>query len=273
MTIGAERQYDFRVIELARINPPLLPMREAMDLEKLEELKGSIREKGVVSPLGVYVDGDRFTIIYGHRRYVAAGAIGERVVPCRVHVDGNAREEDYKFTENYYREDVNPAAEATWFADLLERKHAGNIEALCAALGLKESFIQGRLDLLRGDELVLQALRERKIVLGVARELNKMRDQGWRRHYLADALEQGANSTTVRIWRMNYERYQTQQELAASGAVPAVEPSSEAPLGSADICLICRSADDLHEMEYVRVHKSCLQVHERNTRATLAAGG
>lgn len=264
MTIGVERQYDFRVLELGRIDPPPVAMREAMDPEKLEELKASIRAKGVVSPLGVYVAGDRFTIIYGHRRYIAARAIGERVVPCRVHADGSAREEDYKFTENYYREDVNPAEEATWFADLLERKHAGNIEALCAELSLKESFIQGRLDLLRGDAAVLQALRERRIVLGVARELNKIHDEGWRRHYLTDALEQGANSTTVRTWRMNFERYQTQQDLVARGAVPDVAPSSEAPLGTLDACLICGRTVGQHVMTYVKVHNDCLSVHQRN---------
>jgi ParB/RepB/Spo0J family partition protein len=267
-----DRSFDFRLIALEAIDPPPVPMRDAMDPEKLGELEASIRDKGILSPLGVYARGDRFVIIYGHRRYVAAQHVGELAVPCRVHEDGSAREEDYKFTENYFREDVNPAAEAAWFADLLERKHAGNIEALCAELGLRESFVQGRLDLLRGGEDVLLALRDHSITLSVARELNKIRPADWRSFYLADAIAQGATAAIVQRWRIERERLAKIEAAEARGELAAVPAAIESPIHSIDVCLVCALPDDPLEMEFARVHKDCARAHRRAQRAALAGG-
>lgn len=268
----SDRAYDFRVIPLEAIDPPPIPMRDGMDPEKLAELEASIRDKGILSPLGVYQAGDRYVIIYGHRRYIAAHHLGELAVPCRVHADGSAREEDYKFTENYFREEVNPASEAAWFADLLDRKHAGNVEALCAELGLRESFVQGRLDLLRGGEDVLLALRDHLINLAVARELNKIKAPDWRAFYLADAIKHGATAATVQGWRLERERADRVAHAEASGQIANVAPSSEAPIETIDACLLCALTDDPLEMEYARVHRDCLRAYRRTQRAALAGG-
>jgi ParB family chromosome partitioning protein len=270
MTDPAARLYDFRVIALDLIDPPPAPMRESFDPAKLEELTHSIRDKGIVSPIGVYASGDRFVVIYGHRRRVAAELAGELAAPCRVHPDGTAREEDYKFTENYYREEVNPAEEATWFAHLLETKHAGQIEPLAAELRLSVNFLNGRLDLLRGDPAILQALREKRLNLAVARELNKIRNPAWRAHYLADAIEMGATAAMVRTWRTNAERTDALQAAAADPDAEAIAPSTAAPIVSQDLCILCLDPGDNHETEFVRVHRSCLQVHRRAQRGAAA---
>jgi len=261
------RSYDFRVIPLDLIDPPPLPMRDAMDDTKLAELTDSIARKGVQSPLGVYERDGRFVISYGHRRRVAAERAGETLLPCRVYADGGATEEDDKWTENYYREEVNPAEEATWFADLLERKHGGAIEALCADLHLRESFVNGRLDLLRGDPLVLEALRARKVNLAVARELNKVKEPDWRRHYLADAVDMGATADIVKGWRIARERTATLAAAAADPNAPTVAPSSEVPIESAETCILCLIPGDEHDMAYVRVHRTCWTVHRRHQHA------
>lgn len=265
-----ERAYDFRVLPIEAIDPPPIPMRDAMDPDKLRELESSIRQKGILSPLGVYAAGDRYVLIYGHRRYVAAEHVGEARVPCRVHADGHAREEDFKFTENYMREEVNPAAEAAWFADLLERKHAGNIEALCADLGVRESFVQGRLDLLRGGADVLLALRDQTINLAVARELNKIKAPDWRAFYLADAVKYGATAATVQGWRLERERAARVEAAEGSGAGIVAAIPAEVPIQTVDHCLICALPDDPLEMEYARVHRDCARAHRRAQRAALA---
>lgn len=263
----AARDYDFRVLALRDIDPPPIVMRESMDDVKLGELVTSIRDKGVVSPIGVYENEGRFTIIYGHRRFVAAERAGELSLPARVHADGTAREEDYKFTENYYREEVNPAEEATYFADVLDRKFDGDILGMCAHFGLTESFVQGRLDLLRGDDDVLAALKAKKISLGVARELNKMKDAGYRRLRLADAMEIGASITTVQSWRIQDQRTLDANANLAHGAAGNVAPSTESPLTNVDVCPFCDLDDDQHDMEFVRVHRSCHQIQRRRLRA------
>lgn len=261
------RSYDFRIIPRELIDPPSIPMREAMDPTKLEELTESIRRKGVQSPIGVSQVGDRFTIRYGHRRHVASERAGESMLPCRVYPIDDAAEEDDKFTENYYREPVNPAEEATYLADILDRKFGGAIEEMAKHFGLTVAFIDGRLDLLRGDDDVLMALRAKKINLAVARELNKFKHAGDRRFRLADAIEAGATAGVVQSWRIQDERVRAVTEAVARGELPNVAPSTEAPLASVDTCLLCDLDDDQHDMEHVRLHRSCVTTQRRQLRA------
>lgn len=266
------RSYDFRVIALDLIDPPPTPMRESMDDAKLEELTQSIRADGVLMPLGVFEVAGRFRIIYGHRRSVAARAAGESAVPCRVHADGDAREEDFKLIENSLREDVNPAEEATWLADLLERKCGESIEKLCGLVGRKESWINGRLDLLRGGADVLQALRDQKINLAVARELNKIKDAGYRGLALEDAVRDGATAADIQRRRMEFERTLRVQELSTRPDIASVEPSTAAPFHSVENCLLCALAEDHLQMVRVNVHKDCLTQHIRMQRAAVQGG-
>ena len=261
------RSYDFRLIPLEAIDPPAITMREHMDDRKLEELAASIRSDGLRQPIGVRPVGDRYRVAYGHRRLIACGLVGEAAIPCFVLADDSDEEEAAKIAENWLREDTNPAEDATYFAYLLEHRYDGNIELLCRSLGVKESRVQGRLDLLRGDSAVLEALRASRITLAVARELNRMKDEGWRRHYLADAIEQGATASVVQRWRIDADR---RAELArTSGAEPDADASAAAPvpLTSIDRCLLCALDDDPLEMEFVRVHRSCHTQHRRLQRA------
>ena len=263
------RSYDFRLLPLALIDPPAVSMREHMDDRKLEELAASIRSDGLRQPIGVRPVGERYRVSYGHRRVIACGLVGETLVPCFVLADDSDLEEAAKVAENWFREDTNPAEDATYFAYLLENRYEGDIERLCRSLGVKESRVQGRLDLLRGDAGVLEALRANRITLSVARELNRIKDDGWRRHYLADAIEQGATASVVQRWRIDADR---RADLAAGGGLPgdsAAESVTASPLTSIDRCLLCALDDDPLEMEFVRVHRSCHTQHRRLQRAAV----
>jgi ParB/RepB/Spo0J family partition protein len=263
MNDDAGRRYDFRVIPIAAIDPPARSMREQMDDAGLDELRVNIQRNGILQPLGVVPVGDRFRISWGHRRFIAAGMAGEMTLPCRVLLDGDVREEEFKYVENTFRENVNPAEEASWLADLLDTRYGGDIETLCAALNVKESTVNGRLDLLRGDPAVLAALKAREIGIGVARELNKMREPSWRAYRLGDAIAHGSTERVVRDWRISDEKHLSLQRAAENGELPTVPPSTEVPIGSADRCELCGESDDPTDMEYVRVHRSCARIHRR----------
>jgi ParB/RepB/Spo0J family partition protein len=259
MTDAARRRYDFRVVSIDAIDPPERAMREQMDDDELDKLAANIKRNGILQPPGVVPVGDRFRISWGHRRLVAAQMAGEHAIPVRVLLDDDVQEEEFKYAENTFRENVNPAEEATWLADLLEHKHGGDLDSLCLALNLKESTVNGRLDLLRGDDQVRAALQTNKIGLGVARELNRMKEPSWRAYRLAEAIEQGSTERVVRDWRISDERTLAVQRATADGSIPAVPPSTEAPIGTVDMCLLCTLASDQNEMDYVKVHRSCLR--------------
>ena len=272
MSDDERRRYDFRVIAIELIDPPERSMREEMDDRALEELAANIKRNGVLQPLGVVPVEERYRISWGHRRFEAAKLAGERELPCRVLFDNDVREEEFKYVENTFREAVNPMAEATWLADLLEHKYGNYLDRLCDALNLKQSTVEGRLDLLRGWPEVQEALRAKRIVLGVARELNRMKDHGWMKYRLADAISQGASERTVREWRLADNKTLEAQRLLTSGEIPATPPSTEAAYGTVDTCILCWLPEDQHEMDYVKVHRDCLKQLMRRVRAEQREG-
>lgn len=265
------RDYDFRVIAIELIDPPLVAMRETMDDRKLAELAADIRENGLRQPIGVRPVADRFRVSYGHRRRVACELAGEPLIPCLVLADDDDVEEAGKIAENWLREETNPAEEATYFARLLEQKYRGAIEPMCRALGVTEARINSRLALLLGHEFVLDALRAKRINLAVARELNKVKNEGYARLYLSQAIEFGATAAVVARWRIAREQMDKAAELEASGQIVTAPAESLTPAQSVDHCILCALASDPLEMEYVRVHRSCLTSWLRQQRAQLEA--
>ena len=73
-----------REIPVGDIDPP-----PAAENAALDELAQSIREVGVLQPLLVVQQGNRFTIVSGGNRYRAARDAGFRTVPCLVHESGS----------------------------------------------------------------------------------------------------------------------------------------------------------------------------------------
>ncbi|MBC7239606.1 MAG: ParB N-terminal domain-containing protein, partial [Chloroflexi bacterium] len=70
---------------LLYLNPrDLLPSRRNVrtDPGDLAGLAETIREHGVLQPLGVVREGDAYRVIYGHRRRDAAIVAGLDRVPC-----------------------------------------------------------------------------------------------------------------------------------------------------------------------------------------------
>lgn len=268
----SDRAYDFRLIPIELIDEPEFAMRETMDEQGLEELAANIRDRGLIQAISVRAVGDRFRVAAGHRRRIACGMAHESPIPCFVIGDDDDVEESTKIAENWLREETNPAEEATYFAHLLENRYNGAIEPLCRALSVTESRVNGRLELLRGDARVLDALRRKQIPLGVARELNRFKKPDWIYHYLCDAIEFGATVSVVQRWRIEYERREALADPAAAAAAAGVAPSDASPIASVDRCLLCALEVTGIDGEFVRVHRDCHSAHRRMQAAALAQG-
>lgn len=251
-----------RELPLARIDDPAVPARETMDDEKFAALVESIRAIGVIQPIAVKPIGDRFEVVAGHRRTLAARAAELEHVPCLV-VDGALElTEAIKLHENARREDLNPAEEALWFQNLLETQAGGDTSRLAELLGEGRQYVEARLVLLRDDPEVFAALRAGQITLTVASELNRFTDQGARRSHLEAAIKGGATGRLVREWRVAYERLVGKRaEVDSSGT--ANLGGTVQPADSVLTCLFCCSSADPHVMQLVYMHAHCLLAFER----------
>lgn len=262
-----------RFIPIALIDPPELAMREAMSDAGLVALAESMRDLGQLEPIGVKVAGDRFRVIYGHRRRIAGELAGLVELECKVYPEDTPFEEAMKVAENADQEPVNPVGEATYYAHLFETFCGRDVEKVAKFVHKPLSRILDRLDLLRGDEHVLQALRDEKISQAVARELNKVKDDSYRALFLADAIRDGMNSTAVKHRRQELERTLRYNQLSQDMAAAPVDPSTAPAIVTIDACVLCLTGGDEHEMEYVRVHRSCRAVHARQLTSGAPGGG
>ena len=245
----------WRALPLDLIDEPAHAMRETFDEQALAELTESVSEMGVILPAIVRAVNGRYEIIDGHRRYIAAQRAGLSSLPCIVTDDAGLAAEARKIHANLWREDVNPAEQATFLDFLLHHYCDGDVDVLCRLTHQRRAYVEERLLLLCGDPQVLVALRDRQVSLAVARELNLVRDPCNRRMWLDAAVKGGATSRVVREWRLR-------EQLAVDAIPPAPttgdnQYTSLPPPVTTLVCFCCESGEDPWELELLYVHRRC----------------
>jgi len=110
-----------QTLAIDRLKPGRFQPRTRMDDASLAELADSIREQGVMQPILVRpVEGGRFEIIAGERRWRAAQKAGLREVPALVKAVPDQAALALALIENIQREDLNPIEEAQGLKRLVE---------------------------------------------------------------------------------------------------------------------------------------------------------
>lgn len=95
--------------------------RTQMDEDSLRELTESIKSQGIISPILVRpIEGARYEIVAGERRYRAAVAAGLRSVPAIVRELGDQDALALGLIENIQRENLNPIEEAHGIERLIQ---------------------------------------------------------------------------------------------------------------------------------------------------------
>src|ERR1700675_45808 len=98
-----------REIPLEEIERNPYQTRTRMDEAALAELAASIQSVGVVQPVVVRkIDGGRYQLIAGQRRWAAAQRAGKQTVPAIVRVVSAEQALEMTIIENLQREDLNP---------------------------------------------------------------------------------------------------------------------------------------------------------------------
>ncbi|HKV99974.1 MAG TPA: ParB/RepB/Spo0J family partition protein [Vicinamibacterales bacterium] len=247
---------ELRTIALEAIDRPELDARIDRDPEKLEELARDLLRRGLIQPIHVFAKGDRFEVVDGFRRYLASRSAGIATIEAFVYPTKDLALEGVKYAANMFREDMSVVEEAVMFHELFTHECAQDIERLCALVGKRFEYVSDRLNLLNGDELVLDALKARKIGLGVAKELNLIPDGEYRRYYLTHAVNGGATQPVVRGWRQQWEATIGNVPQVAAPATSAPASIALAPQHDPMRCSVCGKSDrEIPQILYV--HQSC----------------
>ena len=154
-----------------RVGPGKYQPRTRMDEASLAELAESIKTQGVMQPILVRpVDGGRYEIIAGERRWRAAQRAGLKQVPALVRAVPDQAALALALIENIQREDLNPLEEAQGIGRLIEEFGLTH-EAAASAVGRSRSAVSNLLRLTQLSKPVQELLHERKLDMGHARAL------------------------------------------------------------------------------------------------------
>jgi len=150
-----------RLIDLDRIEPN--PHQPRKNFGDLSEMVASIKEKGVLEPILVRaLEGGRFEIIAGERRYQASKLAGLRHVPSiEVDVDNRGMLE-ISLIENLQRKDLTPFEEAAAIQRLCDQFRYTH-EEIARKLGKSRTVITEALSLNRMPETVQERCRQADI--------------------------------------------------------------------------------------------------------------
>ncbi len=160
-----------QTLAVDRLRPGRYQPRTKMDSASLDELAASIREQGVMQPILVRpVDGGRFEIVAGERRWRAAQRAGLTQVPALVRSVPDQAALALALIENIQREDLNPLEEANGIARLIEEFGLTH-ESAAKAVGRSRSAVTNLLRLRELAKPVQEYLLDGAIDMGHARAL------------------------------------------------------------------------------------------------------
>ena len=158
---------------LSDIVPNRFQPRKNFDEENLDDLKKSIKERGVIQPIIVRkseIENSKFEIIAGERRWLAARKAGLHDIPVVVTEADDLKSLEFAIVENVQRHDLNPLEEAQGYKRLID-EFSYDQEKVSQFIGKSRSYITNSLRLLTLPESVLKYIKEKKISAGHAKIL------------------------------------------------------------------------------------------------------
>ena len=160
-------------LPLSDISPNKFQPRKNFDEENLEDLKNSIKERGVIQPIIVRKSNEgnsKYQIIAGERRWLAARRAGLHDIPVVVTEADDLKSLEFAIVENVQRHDLNPLEEAQGYKRLID-DFSYDQEKVSKFIGKSRSYITNSLRLLNLPDDVLKQIEQKKISAGHAKIL------------------------------------------------------------------------------------------------------
>ena len=157
-------------IKLSEIIPNPTQPRTEFDEVALDELAESIRQLGLIQPITVKRQGEKYIIISGERRWRASERTGLEVIPAYIREVDDTTLHAMALVENIQREDLNAIEISLGMQRLIEECGLTQ-EALAERLGKKRSTVANYLRLLNLPEEVQFAIKGGIISMGHAKAI------------------------------------------------------------------------------------------------------
>ena len=145
--------------------------RKTFDEESLEELTNSIKSRGIIQPIIVRPSsGNKYEIIAGERRWLAAQRAGLHEVPVVVVDADDKKALEFGIVENVQRHDLNSIEEAEGYKRLID-EFSYDQEQVAKFIGKSRSHITNSLRLLTLSNYITDLIKTNKLTPGHAKIL------------------------------------------------------------------------------------------------------
>jgi ParB/RepB/Spo0J family partition protein len=156
-------------VPINKVDASELQVRVHFDDAEIAALSHSIKEHGVLQPILVVQDGDRYKVIAGERRLRASKMAGLERIPARVLSTNDKATHEIALRENLDRVDLHPLEEGEGYVSLLEAQAYTSHEGIAKAFGKPKSRITEcigftRLPELTKEELLAKGVKSRSLL-------------------------------------------------------------------------------------------------------------
>jgi ParB family chromosome partitioning protein len=240
-----------QTIPITEIDEPPILLHPEPTLEDLEELANSIKNQGLIQPIVVRPKGNRYQLVAGYRRYLAAKKFGLTQLPARIIQMDEAQALEASATENIQRTDLDPVAEGKLYNQLITQ-HNRTIKEIADKLGKSEQYIKARLALLDMPEPIQQLAKNHQIQLGVIPLLKKIPNQDEQILLASDISKRGFTVDAAQHLIDSYLKYR--QTMQNQPKETVLEKAREEPLME---CEWCHQTTKLNQIRQLLICDNC----------------
>lgn len=170
------KQGNVQYISISKIISNPLQPRKSYDREGIDELAQSIKNNGLIQPIVVRKNGDKFEMVVGERRLRAAKIAELKEIPAIVKEYSNGKIFEIALIENIQREDLNPIEEALAYRMILDREMITQ-EELSKRVGKSRSYIANMVRILELPSYIQDHVSRGTISVGQAKALLSLNDR------------------------------------------------------------------------------------------------
>lgn len=181
------------------VESPFNPRRTFTGIDELAAnitAEGRIHQALLVRPI---TGSEQLEIVFGHRRFRAAGVAGLATAPCEVRAMSDAEARSAQMSENLKREAMHAFEEAEGYQALVIA-HGVTREQIAAQYGMSLSHVTGRLKLLQAAPQVRQDCLDGKFGAEVALLFARLRTVELQEH----ALDHIHKQTSDKLENLSY---------------------------------------------------------------------
>ncbi|WP_311516380.1 ParB/RepB/Spo0J family partition protein [uncultured Anaerococcus sp.] len=183
---------EVKSVAINLIDPRNDQPRKTFDQESIESLSQSIKEYGLLNPIVLTPNGERYEILAGERRFRASKYLGLDKIDAIIRQYSKKDVDILSLIENIQREDLSPIEEAKAYKKLID-DFSMTQDEIAKTMAKSRSYIANTIRLLNLSKEELEALENKKITSSQARTLLSIKEDDERKQALDGFINKELN--------------------------------------------------------------------------------